>query len=789
MRYHAFFAALASMVLLLAMPASTREQNAINLFRQDAASRNCMKCHEKFYTPWSYSRHGSCLHPYSSDFAQTKLTLQAGEIAIGKYRYRADISSGSGWIEEASKEKIKRYKIGQVLSGKNIFCFLSPFERGRHQVLPLAYDIPSGEWFDLKKRGYSHFSRGQGRDAPGRQDSEYTFTTECYRCHVNPLSTGYDLKNQAYQKAIESPGISCEACHGPVTLHEKMMMDIPPGQIPPDPKVLKWKDYTPAQKNDTCASCHARTVKLTRAYQPGDRFLDHFSPITLDDPDFFPDGRGGGECLTYISSRMSSCFKSGKLSCDACHTPGGQYRHGVAGKANEACLPCHERQVVGSKYHTHHKEGSEGSMCVSCHMPSMKAGSGRYTDHSMLPPTPAASVAFKAPNACSICHADKDAAWADKFARQWWKKDYQLPLLHRAGLIDAARKADWARLPEMASYILSKDRDEVFAASLLRMMKSCSDELVQSTALKASGDPSPLVRSAAIEAFGQHPSRDSVRVLIDATGDDCRLVRIRAAEALANTKGVLFMEGETNKVEKAMLEYTAFLTARPDSWLSYYNLGDYLINSGNAKGAMDAYEKALKLQPYSVAVLVNLSMASAQTGNSKEAEKYLQKALKIDPFNATANFNMGLLRIEQKDLKRAQKHLRAALKADPEMADAAFNLGVIIFRENPLESLKWLRTASSLKPKLPKYAYTLAYYTLQKGDVMEGVRLLKELIDEQPQYMNAYVLLGDEYEKQGRREEAQAVYRRGAAEERLPQPARSYLENRLKSLSGSGQLP
>ena len=41
------------------------------------------------------------------------------------------------------------------------------------------------------------------------------------------------------------------------------------------------------------------------------------------------------------------------------------------------------------------------------------------SDHSMLPPTPAATMAYQSPNACNLCHTDKDAAWADKYVRQW----------------------------------------------------------------------------------------------------------------------------------------------------------------------------------------------------------------------------------------------------------------------------------------------------------------------------------------------------------------------------------
>jgi len=45
----------------------------------------------------------------------------------------------------------------------------------------------------------------------------------------------------------------------------------------------------------------------------------------------------------------------------------------------------------------------------------------------MLPPAPSATIEFGSPNACNLCHSNKDAAWADAFVREWRERDYQLP--------------------------------------------------------------------------------------------------------------------------------------------------------------------------------------------------------------------------------------------------------------------------------------------------------------------------------------------------------------------------
>jgi len=87
----------------------------------------------------------------------------------------------------------------------------------------------------------------------------------------------------------------------------------------------------------------------------------------------------------------------------------------------------------------------------------------------MLPPVLAASIAFGSPNACNLCHTDKSMQWADQKVRQIWKKrDYQAPLVARGKLIDAARNREWKTLPAMLAYLEKPERNQLFAASLVR---------------------------------------------------------------------------------------------------------------------------------------------------------------------------------------------------------------------------------------------------------------------------------------------------------------------------------
>lgn len=61
--------------------------------------------------------------------------------------------------------------------------------------------------------------------------------------------------------------------------------------------------------------------------------------------------------------------------------------------------------------------------------------------------------------------------------------------------------------------------------------------------------------------------------------------------------------------------------------------------------------------------------------------------------------------------------------------------------------------------------------------------VLRQMIQRQPVYANAYALLGLIYEKQGQVDDARAVYRQALANQELPGRERDRLEARLRALS------
>jgi tetratricopeptide (TPR) repeat protein len=750
-----------------------------------AGSKSCIECHGKFYQLWSTSRHGLAMQPYTAAFARAGLTPQTKDLVIGRYRYRADIGPKTGWVVETNpKGKKKKYPILYALGGKNVYYFLTPLERGRLQTLPVAYDVRTKQWFDTAASGVGHLDSGPPEAPVHWKEWPYTFNTACFNCHVSQLSSNYDLATDTYHTIWTEAGINCETCHGPSKEHNEVMQAAPKGQLPPDLKIISVKKFTHAQHNASCGSCHAKVSPLTTVFPPGDRFFDHFDLVTLENPDYYPDGRDLGENYTYTTWLLSPCVKAGKLDCITCHTSSGRYRFKEEAKANDACLPCHGERVKSAAEHIHHPPDKPGvpTKCVSCHMPMTAFARMNRSDHSMLPPAPAATMAFGSPNACNLCHQDKDAAWADQNVRQWRTRDYQAPILQRAGLIDAARRRDWQKLPEMLAYITSPERDEVFAASLIRLSMAAPDERVRLKLLKAIQDPSPLVRAAAAEALSVRPGKESFLALVSASGDSYRLVRVRAAASLAPYPAAWFQGEDQDKVKKATGEYLASLTARPDQWTSHYNLGNYYLNRGEVKQALAAFDTALKIEPRAAMVMVNAAMAFAKMGAPDQAEKSLVKAIKIAPDNAAARFNLGLLQAEQKRVKEAEKELREAFRLDPKMAPAAYNLCILAAKERPAEALSWCKKAVELNPQEPKYSFTLAFYQKDQGDLKNAAATLTSLLVQRPGFADGYLLLADIYRQQEDRPQAEAVLRQAQQVESLSPQDRSRIAAALQNL-------
>ena len=787
-------------------PAAAGAPRRIEPARPFSGSKSCRECHAEFYELWSTSHHGLAMQPYTPALAAAKLAPQDGDVTIGKDRYRAEIGDREGWIRQQGPGGEKKYPIEHVLGGKNVYYFLTPLDRGRLQVLPLAYDVHKKSWYDVASSGVRHFPDRRD-EALHWTDRMFTFNTTCFNCHVSQLRTNYDLAADTYRTTWAEPGISCESCHGPAGEHVRVMEAGETGKTSKEIKIIRTKEFTPAQMNDMCATCHAKLVPMSTSFLPGQKFFDHFDLICLEHADFYPDGRDLGENYTFTSWLMSPCATAGKLDCNHCHTPSGRMR--FAGKeSNRQCLPCHTEQVEKAAEHSRHEAGTKGSECVSCHMPMTRFAAMNRSDHSMLPPAPAATLAFKSPNACNACHADKDAKWSDEWVRKWHAKDYQAEVLRRGRLIDAARKGEWKQLPEMLAELgtvpdlagtvrstvaksglspsaeLRKRGDAVYKASLVRLLRGCPDGRQWPVLRGLLKDPSPLVRSSAASALSDRLTPASVAALLAATDDDSRLVRIRAALALASVPSKEVTDEKQRKnLARATDEFFTAMTARPDDWSSYANVGNFCMERREYAAAVKQFETAYKLEPRQIGPMVNAAVAYSNLKQNAKAEQSLRRALEHEPDNAAVNFNLGLLLGEKNDLPGAEAALRKAVKADPQMAQAAYNLGLVLAHRDKLdEAIEWCEKAQQLRPGEPRYVQALLGFYQQKRDPIAAANALRRFILAEPTAWEAYLLLGSIHEGRGDLPTAAAVYRAALKQPGMPAEFKRQFEAKLKAV-------
>ncbi len=774
---------LISVVLFVSSVSCTRKQNTEVAEGEYSGSKSCIQCHEKFYKLWSPSHHGKAMQPINAAFIAEENVPPSEEFSLEGKLYRVAYKDTSMIMFEMQDDIVKEYDVVWALGGKNVFYFLTPLEKGKLQTIPLAFDVNKKIWYNNPESAVRHFPEGTPDEALPWKDRMYTFNTSCYGCHVSQLTTNFNLTYDSYETTWKEPGINCETCHGPSSEHVRIFKNLKEGEEPEEIGLIVTKKFTPAQHNASCAPCHAKMQPITASYMPGDRYFDNYDLTTFENADFYADGRDLGENYTYTGWMMNPCKAESDLHCVTCHTSSGRNR--FKENPNDACVKCHPGNVENVAAHSGHKAGSEGAICVNCHMPKTEFGRMIRSDHSFRPPMPEATIKFDSPNACNLCHKDKSPEWANKIVKQRKNGNYQEETLKWAQLIKEARLQEWKNLDKMLKIIQENKQNEVVVTSFIRLLVNCQDEEKWPVVIGALKNESPLVRAAAAASLTGNYSDEAKNALVGICSDEYRLVRISAAISLAGFPANQFSETDASRVAQVTDEYMQSVVTRPDDWSSHYNLGIFHQNRGEAAKALESYETAARLYPEALMPLINSSVLYSYIGNAAKAEENLKKAIEVDPDNEAANLNLGLLLAEQGKMDEAEKALKIALQANPNQAVAAYNLSVIAARRSVDEAVEYAKVAADAMPDEPKYAYTLAFYQLQNNQKANAVKTLEGIIKNHPEFLNAVGLLADIYLKDDRKDDAVRLYQKALKTEGLTEQDRMSIQQGISSIQQS----
>jgi tetratricopeptide (TPR) repeat protein len=172
------------------------------------------------------------------------------------------------------------------------------------------------------------------------------------------------------------------------------------------------------------------------------------------------------------------------------------------------------------------------------------------------------------------------------------------------------------------------------------------------------------------------------------------------------------------------------LRLRQDSWSVHYALGQALAALGNQQAAVDSYKTALRLNPYDADIHNDLGLAFGSMGLNDDAIAEYRTALRLDPSRASAYNNIGMALEAKGDKGGAIEGYQAALRIEPRNTFALTNLGAALS---------------------------------DQGQWDEGARYLQEAIRAGSNAPESYYLLGIARLGQGRRQEAADAFRRALA--------------------------
>ncbi|WP_243689003.1 HEAT repeat domain-containing protein [Geotalea toluenoxydans] len=220
----------------------------------------------------------------------------------------------------------------------------------------------------------------------------------------------------------------------------------------------------------------------------------------------------------------------------------------------------------------------------------------------------------------------------------------------------------------MLEYIQGKGRDQVYAASLIRLLRYSQDKSAVPVLLAALQDSSPLVRAAAAETLGRHPSTETIKALVAAAADDFRLVRVKAAGSLANFPRNLITKEMEMGLQKAQEEYRNAILMEPDKWSSWNTIGNTHVKRDELQEAIAAYQTALAIKPQAVQPMLSLSYAQFRLGETEAATKSLVEAIKTEPDNFAALKMAATAKYGQAALQQAEAYFNEELKKDAKSA-------------------------------------------------------------------------------------------------------------------------
>lgn len=665
--------------------------------------RVCAECHAREARAWTGSDHDRAMaratpETVLGDFNDRQFTYQGVTSRMFRKGETFYIHT------EGPDGKMADFEIRYTLGVRPLQQYMVRFPDGRVQVLRISWDTQRKRWFYVPPP-----DAVDQRIEPG-DPLHWTGTAQnwnhmCAECHSTNLQKGYDLASDTFHTTFSEIDVSCEACHGPGSLHVDLART----------RSLFWDRrygyglpelHTASGQIEACAPCHSRRNLVYPGFRPGDRLLDFYEPALLEEGLYHVDGQILDEVYVYGSFLQSRMHREG-IRCTDCHDP---HSGNVKFPDNRLCTQCHLAGKYDGPVHHHHPVASAGARCVECHMPATKyMVIDPRRDHSLRVPRPDLSVRLGTPNACNRCHREEGETpqWAAEKVVQWYGE--KRPDDPHYALALAAGRAGAANAPEQLARLVDRPATPAIvratAVALLGRFASSPQADATRGALR---DADPLVRTAAARSVPAENADMLLKTLGPALIDPIRSVRLAAALRLAGIPRTRFPDQQRRALDEALIEYRRQQLASSDRAAAHLNLGNLAANLGDVAGAMREYRTAIRLEPYLTGPRSNLAGLLEQTGRGTPEEvrrlreqelELLERDVRLLPNAALLRYRYGLMLYLLGRLDAAQRALEAACRLQPASYD--FRLFLTLLYEKRGQRDKALASARRLERLRP----------------------------------------------------------------------------------------
>ncbi|MDG2130539.1 MAG: multiheme c-type cytochrome [Fuerstiella sp.] len=122
----------------------------------------------------------------------------------------------------------------------------------------------------------------------------------CADCHTTNFAKELDAHSDTYHSSWSETDVSCEACHGPGSIHVELadstsfFRDRRYGY-----GLAEMEGANSTAELGSCTPCHAHRQRIHPGFKAGDRFYDHYGLSVLEDHLYHADGQTDVEVYVF----------------------------------------------------------------------------------------------------------------------------------------------------------------------------------------------------------------------------------------------------------------------------------------------------------------------------------------------------------------------------------------------------------------------------------------------------------------------------------------------------------